>query len=431
MNKDWIEVELDKVCEIKMGQSPPSSSYNYDMVGLPFFQGKAEFTELYPEVRKWCDSPKKVASPNDILLSVRAPVGATNIANQECAIGRGLAALSYAKCYKYVFYYLRHIEQKLDSQGTGSTFKAISGSVLKSQPIPLAPLPEQRAIVAKIEQLFSELDNGIANLKTAQRKLILYKQSVLKKAFEGGFTEEWRKKQGIDGDKGGLPKNWKFVKVEEIASIIDPQPSHRTPPVFIGGIPFVSIKDVDYSNDTIDLNNARQVSPEVLKEHVERYKLNVGDFIIGKIGTIGKPVRIVLPQTYTLSANVVLIQPEGISSSFMYHLFKSNIIEKAFKAGSNSTTQPAFGIKKIRLLKIPLPPAPEQNQIVQEVESRLSVCDKVQETIIQNLVKSEAMRQSILKKAFSGNLLTETELTACRNEADYAPASELLKEIQK
>ena len=80
----WITTELNQVAEIIMGQSPPSSTYNENDIGLPFFQGKAEFTELYPIVSKWCSEPNKIAESNDILISVRAPVGATNIANQKC-----------------------------------------------------------------------------------------------------------------------------------------------------------------------------------------------------------------------------------------------------------------------------------------------------------------------------------------------------------
>lgn len=99
MREDWVETELGMMCDINMGQSPPSSTYNIEKEGLPFFQGKAEFIEIYPVARKWCSEPKKTAGPNDILLSVRAPVGATNIANQKCAIGRGLAAISYPQCY--------------------------------------------------------------------------------------------------------------------------------------------------------------------------------------------------------------------------------------------------------------------------------------------------------------------------------------------
>ena len=90
---NWSWVKLGVVCEIVMGQSPPSSTYNTDQIGLPFFQGKAEFTELSPVIKKWCSEPKKIAEPLDILVSVRAPVGSSNIANQKCCIGRGLAAL--------------------------------------------------------------------------------------------------------------------------------------------------------------------------------------------------------------------------------------------------------------------------------------------------------------------------------------------------
>ena len=202
MREDWINGELGDICEINMGQSPPSSTYNINGNGLPFFQGKAEFTELYPVVRKWCSAPNKIAYNEDILISVRAPVGTTNIANQKCAIGRGLAAITYKYCFKYVFYYLRLKEQDLDKQGTGTTFRAISGNILKSQTIPLAPLPIQRAIVAKIETLFSDLDNGIANLKQAQAQLKIYRQAVLKKAFEGDLTKAWREQRRKDAMTG-------------------------------------------------------------------------------------------------------------------------------------------------------------------------------------------------------------------------------------
>lgn len=133
--RDYVTTCLDDICTIIMGQSPPSSAYNSKQEGLPFFQGKAEFSELHPVTVKWCTAPTKIAEANDILLSVRAPVGTTNIADQKCCIGRGLAALRYIHCYKFLFYYLRFIEKKLDEKGTGTTFRAISGDVLRSYPI--------------------------------------------------------------------------------------------------------------------------------------------------------------------------------------------------------------------------------------------------------------------------------------------------------
>jgi len=185
MREDWVEVELGEVCQLKMGQSPPSSTYNTDKKGLPFFQGKAEFTDLHPIVEKWCTKPTKIAEINDILLSVRAPVGATNVANQKCAIGRGLAAISYKYDYNYILFFLRLIEKKLDSQGTGTTFRAISGNVVKSQMIPLAPLPTQHAIIREIESRLSVCDKVEQSISEALEKAEALRQSILKKAFEG------------------------------------------------------------------------------------------------------------------------------------------------------------------------------------------------------------------------------------------------------
>lgn len=382
---------MGEACKVIMGQSPPSSSYNTKGIGLPFFQGKAEFTDLHPIVEKWCNAPSKIAEANDVLLSVRAPVGTTNIADQKCCIGRGIAAIRFNN-HKYVFYFLRSIEQQLDSKGTGTTFRAISGETIRET---LFPLPkdetEQLSIVSKIEELLSELDKGKQQLETAQQQLKIYRQAVLKWAFEGKLT--------------GGNENWTTIRLGDLANAIDPQPSHRTPPKVEGGIPFVSIKDFDSEEDKIDFTKARLVSPIVLQEHKERYQLQLGDFVIGKIGTIGKPVRTVLPQNYTLSANIVLIQPRKIDSTFLYYFFQSNIIEKEFLAGTRATTQAAFGIQKVREMKIQLPSANEQNQIVQEIESRLSVCDKVEETITTSLAQAETLRQSILKKAFEGKLL--------------------------
>ena len=190
VKSDWVDVELGLVCDVNMGQSPPSSTYNSDGIGLPFFQGKAEFTELHPVALKWCDAPKKTANKNDVLISVRAPVGATNIATEKCAIGRGLAAISYHHCYKYIFYYLRLTEIGLDKLGTGTTFKAISGAVLKKQNLPLAPLPEQRAIVKKIETRFSVCDHLQQEIEQGLQKAEALCQSVLKKAFEGRLLTE-------------------------------------------------------------------------------------------------------------------------------------------------------------------------------------------------------------------------------------------------
>jgi len=135
----WEKVKLSDVCEIIAGKSPPSLTYNNSGIGLPFFQGKADFGDNYPKVRMWCSEPNKISKPKDILLSVRAPVGPTNLCNVESCIGRGLAAIrSNGKTdSKYVYYYFKSIEPVLSTKGNGSTFSAITIGDVKDLQIPL------------------------------------------------------------------------------------------------------------------------------------------------------------------------------------------------------------------------------------------------------------------------------------------------------
>ena len=124
----WEITKLPQIAEINMGQSPPGKSYNNRGEGFPFFQGKLDFRDRYPRVRIWCNHPKKIADPGDVLISVRAPVGPTNIADQTCAIGRGLAVIKPQGGVpsEFILFALRLIEPDLALSGAGSTFTAIN-----------------------------------------------------------------------------------------------------------------------------------------------------------------------------------------------------------------------------------------------------------------------------------------------------------------
>lgn len=165
---------LEEICAINMGQSPDSSTYNEDGNGLPFFQGNADFGEIYPAVRMWCSEPTKIAREKDILISVRAPIGALNIANCECCIGRGLAALTVNEdicAQEYLWHALSGKVDELNSKGTGSTFKAINKKTLSETEIPIPPIDEQRKIaaildkvsdlIAKRQQQLDKLDEAV------------------------------------------------------------------------------------------------------------------------------------------------------------------------------------------------------------------------------------------------------------------------------
>lgn len=412
MREDWIEIELGEVCQIKMGQSPPSSTYNKDKIGLPFFQGKAEFTELHPIVEKWCSKPTKTAELNDILLSVRAPVGSTNVANQKCAIGRGLAAISYQYDFKYILFLLKLIEKNLDNQGTGTTFRAISGTVLKSQIVPLAPLPIQRAIVTKIENLFASLDKGIADLELAQKQLKVYRQAVLKKAFEGGLTNK-----NIKG--GELPLGWKRLSLFDIVN----KNTQKALPSEMPNAKFIGM-------DCIEANTLKPFKFYDFREFKSAGNVfKVNQVLYGRM-------RPYLNKVYkaeidgTCSGEFIVLD---CKDDFNPDLLKYILHHRDFVSFANHKTsgdRPRISFEEIADYPVNVCNPDEQAKIVREIESRLSVCDKVEQSIAESLEKSKALRQSILKKAFEGKLLSKAEIDKCKQEKDYEPAQKLLQRIK-
>lgn len=371
--------KLGEICGIVYGKGLPTK--NLKTKGFPVFGANGIIgyydSFLYEE--------------EQVLISCRgAYSGKINISPKQCFITNNSLVITPKEenkvNKKYLYYTLQATNKTKLVTGTAQPQVTINNA--EDLQIPLPPLPTQRAIVARIEELFAELDKAVDKLKTARPQLKTYRQAVL---------NHWLNNED---------EKWEMVKLGEVADAIDPEPSHRTPKIQKDGIPFVSIKDCDYITNTINLKTARLVSKDVLTEHKERYSIKEGDFIIGKIGTIGNPVNVILPQEYALSANVVLIQPtDKINAKFLYNAFRSNIVEKQLFDGKKATTQAAFGIKKVRLIEIPLPPLAEQQRIVKEIESRLSACESMEQSIAQSLAQAEVLRQSILKKAFSGELV--------------------------
>jgi len=188
----WIWVTIGDAFYVVLGQSPPSSSYNEIGEGMPFFQGSKEFQELYPINTKWCTKPGKIAEKGDVLLSVRAPVGDLNIAPFECCIGRGLAALRPLAGVNllYLYFLLQESRRKLESKGTGTTFRAITGNVLRNHPVPLPPLDEIEQIVDKMRQVDYSIKINRKSVILSLKQVGIIKQSILKRAFLGALVPQ-------------------------------------------------------------------------------------------------------------------------------------------------------------------------------------------------------------------------------------------------
>ena len=155
-------IALKDVCKINMGQSPNSSSYNDYGDGMPFFQGNADFGERYPITRVWCNTPTKIAQAEDILISVRAPIGALNYAKEECCIGRGLAAITPDRnkvSQDFIYWALKGKKAELNDKGNGSTFKAISRKILEETMIPDINFEQQHKCAENLEKIYGIIQN--------------------------------------------------------------------------------------------------------------------------------------------------------------------------------------------------------------------------------------------------------------------------------
>ena len=365
----------------------------------------------------------------------------------------------------------------------GTTRPRVNLTIVRDIQFPLPPLPEQRAIVAKIEQLFSDLDNGIANLKAAQAKLDIYRQAVLKQAFEGELTREWREKQ-TDLPSGEntiqlaleernkyyermlsfwksakdssspvkkpskpkyyeaisslekelysslLPDSWSWTRWGNITYKIG-DIDHKMPKDAEVGYPYLSTGNLK-KDGTIDFDNAKIISREDFKVLSAKIKPEKNDIIFPRYGTIGRNFLIDFDRDFLVSYACAIIKniPSVIVPKYIYYYSISPFTKKEIERYVVETTQANIGIASIENFLIPICSLAEQTQIVQEIESRLSVCDKLADTIQTSLQQAEALRQSILKKAFEGRLLSETELQACKAEADWMPAEQLLAQIK-
>jgi len=190
--KGWEWVPLGQYCHVEMGQSPPSADYNTRGKGLPFFQGKADFGATYPTSRYWCTRPTKLARPGDVLLSVRAPVGPTNIAHVECCIGRGLAALRplASAPTRFLLWMVRAFSADLEALGTGTTFAAISRGNIDPFLVPVPPLAEQHRIVARIDELMGLLDQLEAARRSRDDTRAAVRDSALDALREADTPDE-------------------------------------------------------------------------------------------------------------------------------------------------------------------------------------------------------------------------------------------------
>lgn len=445
MRADWTEVEIADLCELNprlKNKETISAELEVQFLPMALVEEVANKIQL-TETRKFSEVQQKsytYFAEGDVLFAKVTPC----MENGKIAIAKGLKnqigfgssefhVLRPSKAIheSFLFYFLVRSKFRNEAQHemTGAVgLRRVPKQFLENYLISLPPLPEQRAIVARIEELFSELDHAVSSLQSAQAKLDIYRQAVLKKAFEGGFTEENTKKIN------DLPIGWNWIKSGDLFSFVTSGSRGWAKYYSDSGAIFIRITNLDF--DTLDLNlnqdKIQHVSPPNDSEGI-RTKVQEGDFLFSITGYLGMFAIAPKLDNAFVNQHVSLCRPkEGFNKRFVgYWLISKSGGLRYLNENKKGAVKAGLNLDDLKGIPIPMPnDSIIQEKIVQEIESRLSVADKLAETIQTNLQKSEALRQSILKKAFEGRLLSEAEVEACRKEANWEPAERLLERIK-
>ena len=359
-------------------------------------QGKTDFGDLYPSIRVYCSQPKKIAEKNDILLSVRAPVGPTNLAPCKVCIGRGLTAIrpSEELLTRYVLLYLRFFEAQLASKGAGTTFKSITQDIVKNLEIPIPPIQEQECIVARIEELFSQLDAGMEMLKKTESQLEIYRQAVLKEAFEGKYTPDIPMHEITMGEiadgKDGLRRGPFGSSIKK---------------AFFVESGFKVYEQGNAIND--DCKRGHYYISEEKYNELSSFQVKPGDFIVSCSGTIGKIAQLPAdaePGVINQALMRIRLQPDIIDPYYFMLQFRSEVFQRKIISRGSGMGNLA-GVKEFKLATMFVPENyDDQKLIVAEIESRMSVCDNIEQTVNAALQQVEAIRKSILKDTFKWSI---------------------------
>lgn len=490
---NWINLRLGDICLTSSGGTPSRNIKSYYAGNIPWIKsGELKYNTIFTSEEKISqdaidNSSTKLIPKGSLLIALYgATVGRLAFLGIDAATNQAVASIM---CFagmpnKYLFYYLLNRKEELLEKRIGGAQPNISQTILNDLVINIPPLNEQHRIVSKIEELFSDLDNGIANLKRAQNQLKVYRQALLKSAFEGKLTEQWRKennpepaekllerikeerkkryeqelkdwkeavkvweKEGKKVEKptkpvkfseisslenneiailDKLPKLWEWTKIGSVIKNLDqgwsPQCENFNAKSDEWGVIKTTAIQSNFFDETSNKKLPSNLSPRF------QYELSKGDILITRAGPRNRVgvcclVKNVRPKLINCD-KVYRIKSLIVIPDFIVYMLNSLRYSKELEKTKTGISDSGVNLKQDIFLKMPIPlcSVEEQIKIVEIIDDYFTVCDKLDQEIEFGIKKSESLRQSILKKAFEGKLVAQ--------DANDEPASELLKRIQ-
>lgn len=380
-----------------MGLSPPSSTYNKDRLGLPFLQGITEFGEISPSPTIYCSEPVKKAQGDDILLSVRAPVGEVNIAREEYCIGRGVAAIRpNAKLNnRFLFYYLKFHRSRLENHSAGSTFKQVTRKDIERFSISVPSLTEQE----QITNMLWTIDQVIQQTHEIISKTQRLKQGIMQELLTKGIGHKEFKDSAI----GRIPTEWQAVSLGDVLEIC--QYGLSIPLMENGRYPIVRM------NEIVDGYIAEHIAKfvDLDSETLQKYKLEKGDVLFNRTNSldlVGRTGLFELDGNYVFASYLIRLRPKRdmLDSHFLtYQLifFRDRLIQYVTKA----VHQANINATNLRKVMIAAPPFKEQV----EVSHILRNLDYSLTTESEELSRLEKVRQGFMDLLLTGKVRVKAD----------------------
>ena len=401
----WDVSKLKYLAVIISGQSPASESYNENGDGTPFLQGNADFTDLYPTGDTYTNAGKKYSQRNDILFSVRAPVGELNISDQRYSIGRGLCAIRPMSVdQKFLWYELQLAREDLRSISTGSTFESVSTEDLKNVLTVAPPNEEQCAIATFLDRKTKAIDQLIEKKQQLIEKLKEKRQALITRAVTKGLNPDApMKDSGIEW-LGEIPEHWDVLKTKYLFSL-ETDKAHKN-----NDYELLSV----YTDIGVEPRKELEAKGNKASTTDGYWIVKEGDIIVNKLlawmGAIGYSNY----EGVTSPAYDILRPRNDVQSKFYGYLFRTKKCQAELKRNS-------YGIMDMRLrlyfsqfgqIPMPLPSKSEQEEIINFISEFQKKTDKLIIGLNNSIDKIKEYRQSLISAAVTGKIDVRDEVDA-------------------
>ncbi len=414
--RNWEVKRLKYVADLNMGQSPPSEEYNGDQVGTPFLQGNAEFGSHHPTPKIYCPTAKKHANLGDILLSVRAPVGAINVADQAYGIGRGLCAIRSRTNQlerHYAKYLLEVVRTKLHVVATGSTYDAVTVDDVSNVTCVVPPFSEQTQIANFLDRKTEQIDELI---RIKERRIELLQEqrtALINQAVTKGLDPNVEMKPSGVEWIGQIPAHWKVLRTKHVGSSNPSKNNTKTACLKDELVVFLPMERV-HTDGTIDQELRRPYSQ--LKNGYTYFE--EGDILIAKVTPCFENGKIIHIKNLATSigfgsTEFIVIRPDlqKVFPPFLHYIFYNAPLRSIGKHFMTS----AIGLKRVptefvESFRIPIPTYQEQTQIADFLNHKTEQIDELITAAQRKIELLKEYRQSLISEAVTGKIDVRNEV---------------------